>query len=107
MINGVRVVLTAAQTQTVLDALYGKITKTPKVTKPVAKKRKGFFAKRYSESETADIARIAMLKGKFRSQAIKDFARQSGRTKHAVALRVYQKSRELARQPEPEIEYAI
>lgn len=106
MINGVRTILTAAQTQKVLDALYGKMTKAPTTVKKAVKKRKGFFARRWTESETADINRIAALSGRDRSQAIRDFARQSGRTTHAVAVRVYKAAHTNALNT-PEPEYSI
>lgn len=94
MINGVRSVLTAQQTLAVLEALYGKTPTTPKnpiAVKKVAKKRKGFFARRWTETELADVERIKTLGVGDKSQAIRDFARQAGRTTQAVSIKVYKK----------------
>lgn len=94
MINGVRSVLTAQQTLAVLEALYGKTPATTKTTTPVkkvAKKRKGFFSRRWTETELADVERIKTLGVGDKSQAIRDFARRVGRTIQAVSMKVYQK----------------
>lgn len=93
MINGVRSVLTAQQTLAVLEALYGKTPAATKTTavKTVAKKRKGFFARRWTEAELADAELIKTLGVGDKSQAIRDFARRTGRTIQAVSMKVYQK----------------